>query len=90
MSRIDHLRVGRSAASGELPEQVLPDPSPGPTREAVVNRRVRTVLRRAILPTAAALEHVHDLADHAAIVFPLDAAHIRGQVRLNPIPVLIA
>jgi hypothetical protein len=34
---------------------------------------MRTVLRPAILPTAAALEYVHDPADHAAIVFALDA-----------------
>jgi hypothetical protein len=58
--------------------------------EPVVNRRMRTVLRRAILPTAAALEHVHDPADHAAIVFALDATHISRQVRSNPCPLLVA
>ena len=33
---------------------------------------------------------MHDPADHAAIVFALDAAHIRRQVRSNPSPLLIA
>jgi hypothetical protein len=64
-------------------------PAPPSARKGI-DRRRSTVVGRAIAPAAAALEHVHDLADHAAIVFPLDAAHIRGQVRLNPIPVLIA
>jgi hypothetical protein len=31
-----------------------------------------------------------DAADHPAVVRPLDAPDIRRQVRLNPIPLLIA
>jgi len=33
---------------------------------------------------------VHDAADDAAIVSPLDAPYIRRQVRFDPIPLLIA
>jgi len=33
---------------------------------------------------------VHDAADDAAIVRPLDAPYIRRQVRFDPIPLLIA
>jgi hypothetical protein len=33
---------------------------------------------------------VHDPADHAPIVFALDAAHISRQVRSDPSPLLIA
>jgi hypothetical protein len=33
---------------------------------------------------------VHDAADDAAVVHPLDAPHIRRQVKLNPLPLLIA
>jgi hypothetical protein len=32
---------------------------------------------------------MHDAADDAAIIHPLDAPHIRRQVRLNPLPLLI-
>jgi hypothetical protein len=33
---------------------------------------------------------VHDTADHAAIVYPLDAPDIRWQARFDPLPLLIA
>jgi hypothetical protein len=33
---------------------------------------------------------MHDPADHAPIVLPLDTAHIRRQSRLDPGPLLIA
>jgi hypothetical protein len=33
---------------------------------------------------------VHDAADDAAIVHPLDAPDIRWQARLDPLPLLIA
>jgi hypothetical protein len=37
-----------------------------------------------------ALQHVHDAADDAAIVHPLDAPDIRRQVRFDPLPLLRA
>src|SRR5262245_53532463 len=33
---------------------------------------------------------MHDTADDAAIIRPLDPAHIRRQVRFDPLPLLIA
>jgi hypothetical protein len=33
---------------------------------------------------------VYDAADNAAIVLPLDSAHIRRQVRFDPLPLLVA
>jgi hypothetical protein len=33
---------------------------------------------------------MHDATDDAPIVCPLDASHIRRQMRLNPLPLLIA
>jgi uncharacterized protein len=33
---------------------------------------------------------MHNTADHAAIIRPLDPAHIRRQVRFDPLPLLIA
>jgi hypothetical protein len=33
---------------------------------------------------------MHDAADHAAVVHPLDASHIRRQMGFDPLPLLIA
>ena len=51
---------------------------------------MRPVLGRTIAPSAAALEHMHNAADDAAIVSAFDATNIRRQVRGNPSPLLIA
>ena len=87
---VDHLRVGGSSVPGELPEQVSPDAAPSPAHKAVIDRCRRTILRRAIAPTTAALQYMHDAADDSAIVRPLDAPDIRRQVRFDPLPLLIA
>ena len=87
---IDHLRICGSSVPGELPEQVFPDAAPSPAHKAVIDRCRRTILRRAIAPTTAALQYMHDAADDSAIVRPLDAPDIRRQVRLDPLPLLIA
>ena len=68
-----HLRVSRSSAAGQFPEQVLPHAAPRPAHEAVIDRCRRTILGRAIAPATAAPQHVHDAADDAAIIHPLDA-----------------
>jgi hypothetical protein len=68
MGGIDHLRICQSPVPGKLSEQVFPDSAPRPTYEAVVDRRRRAIDSRAIAPATAALEHMHDAADDAAIV----------------------
>ena len=50
----------------------------------------KTILGRAIAPVTAALQHVHDTADDAAIIHPLDPPDIRRQARFDPLPSLIA
>ena len=75
---VDHLRVCRTPGSGKFPEQIFPDPAR------------RTIGRRAIAPATAAFQHLHDAADDAAVVHPLDAADIRRQERLDPLPLLVA
>src|SRR5262249_20754380 len=72
------------------PEQVFPDAAPSPAHKAVIDRCRRTILRRAIAPATAALQYMHDAADDSAIVRPLDAPDICRQVRLDPLPLLIA
>ena len=87
---IDHLRIRRSSTPGQFPEQVFPDAAPSPTHKAVIDRGWRTVLGRAIAPATTAFQHMDDAADHTAIFRPFDAPDIRRQVRLNPLPLLIA
>src|ERR1700686_2679587 len=87
---VDHLRVCRPSVPSELPEQVFPDATSRPAYEAVIDRRRWTISFRAIAPAASTLEHVHDPADHAPVIYSLDAAHIRRQMWFNPCPLLVA
>ena len=90
MRRVDHLRVCGAPVLSKLSEQIFPDATPCPAHKAVIDRRRRTISFWAIAPAAAALEHVYDPADHAAVVCSLDAAHIRRQMRFNPSPLPVA
>lgn len=90
MRAVDHLCRGRSAALGKGPEQALPDATLCPSRKAVIDRRVRAVLLRTILPAAAALQHVHDAADDPPVIDPLLAPNVGRQVRLDARPLLVA
>jgi len=87
---IDHLRLGRSATSGKLTEQPFPHAALRPADEAIVDCRRRTVLRRAIAPPAAALQHMKDAADHSSIVCAILAAHVRGKERRDAPPLVVA
>src|SRR5580700_10604112 len=80
----------RSPAPRQLPEKILPEPAPRLAHEAVVDRRRRVILGRAIAPAATVLENMHDPADDATIINPLDATNIDRQVRLDPRPLLLA
>src|SRR5215475_15050866 len=73
---IDHLGFGRSTTPGKSPEHPLPDPALSPTSKAIVDRRMWTVLRRAILPTTATLQHMQDAADHPPVINPHLATHV--------------
>jgi hypothetical protein len=87
---IDHLRVCRSPLASKLPEQVFPYAAPRPAHKAIIDRRRKTVFRRAIELAAAAFQHMYDAADDAAIVRPLNAPYIRRQTSFDPLPLLIA
>jgi len=87
---VDHLRGSGSPAPSKLPEKVFPDAAPRPAHKAVIDRCRRTVFGRAIAPAAAAFEHMHDAADHTAIVHSFNASDIRRQVEFNPRPLFIA
>src|SRR6478735_1460982 len=74
----------------ERPTACFCSPLTRPAHEPVIDCRRRAIGFRAITPAAAALEHMHDAADHAPVVCSLDAAHVRRQVGLDPTPLLIA
>ena len=90
MRGVDHLRVCGSPIPGKLPEQIFPDAAPSPTHKTIINGHVRAILGRAITPAAAAPENLHDPADDAAIIRPLNAPYIGRQVRFDPIPLFVA
>src|SRR5690349_13137680 len=56
------------AAAGESFKDRLPMSALGPAIETIVDRRVRTIVGRAIAPACATLKHVNDTADDASIV----------------------
>jgi hypothetical protein len=90
MRGVDHLRGCRSPVSDKFPEQIFPDPAPRPAHEAVIDRRRWAIGRRAIASATAAFQHLHDAADDAAVVHPLNPPDIRGQERRDPLPLLVA
>jgi len=72
--RLDRCGVDRQshlvlAAARERFKDRLPMSALGPAIETIVDRRVRTIVGRAIAPARAALKHVNDTADEASIVF---------------------
>jgi len=87
---VDHLRIRRSPAPGQLSEQALPQSASCPAYEAVIDRRRRAIFWRVITPPASALEHTHDPADYPPIIDPLNAAHIGRQMRLDLRLLLVA
>ena len=84
------MRVRRATVVGQLPEQVFPDAAPRPTREAIVDRRMRTIGFGTIAPATAALQHMDDAANHATIVLSFLASNFRRQMRFNAFPLLVA
>src|SRR5580704_19615866 len=88
--RVDHLCVCGSSVSSKLPEQVFPDATLRPAHKAIIDRCRRAILGRTIAPATAAFQHMHNAADDATIVRPLDSSYVGRQMRFDPIPLLIA
>ncbi len=86
---VDHLHIRGTSPAGKLSEQVFPDPAPRPAHKPSVDRRRRAILGRAIAPAAATFQHMNDAANDPSIIYTLDTANIRRQVRFDPIPLLV-
>jgi hypothetical protein len=68
VTAVERHLLRRILHAGDCRQQLLPDASLTPPREAVVNRLGRPVLGRTILPATAASLHVHDAAQYAPII----------------------
>src|ERR1700749_776738 len=87
---VDHLCVCGSSVSSKPPEQIFPHATSRPAHKAIIDRCRRSILGRAIAPATAAFQNMHDAANDAAVVRPLDAPYIRRQMRFDPSPLLVA
>src|SRR5262249_24157843 len=52
-----------------------------PANKAIIDRRRRTIVERAIAPAATTFQHMHDPADDSPIVRSFNTPHIRRQMR---------
>ena len=87
--RVERKRDGIFAGLGQRFKDRAPSSALCPTVEAIVDRRVRPVLRWTIAPPRTRLQHVNDAADDAPIVVPIRSRQSRRQVRFYPRPLLI-
>ena len=70
-------------------DQVHPEPAPRPAVEAVVDRRRRTVLDRAVTPAATSFENMDDARDHPAIVDATGSRLVLGNKPFDCGPLLV-
>ena len=80
---------GRTASRSQGGERRLPHAFLTPAHEPVIQRLVRAVVDRCILPPAARPQNVYDTADHPPIVDPRHAARIVGQIGSKPRELLL-
>ena len=85
---IDHLSVYLESSFNKLPEQVFPDAAPRPAHEAIINRIKDPCSDRQSAPATAAFRNVHDAADDAAVISPLDEPFIHSADQIRSVPLL--
>jgi hypothetical protein len=90
MSAVQRAFLRRCWRSRNCFEDTLPNAAPAPAVKPIVDRFMRAVFRRAVNPAASRLEHMHDPAQYAAIVFARRTRLIGRQQRLDLRPLLVA
>jgi hypothetical protein len=80
---VDENLLWRTARAGERAKQIAPNALRRPPDIAIVQRLSRPVDIRGIDPATAGLQHMHDAANHPAVVNPRLATRVRRQVRSN-------
>jgi hypothetical protein len=73
MRGIDHQPVGLPRRSRERLENPVEHAEFAPSQETIVERLVRTVFLRRVLPLKSMFQHVNNAADHASVVNARDA-----------------
>ena len=68
--RVDHHTLGLGALARKSREDLVEHAEPAPADEAIVERLVRAVRLRGVLPLQPIADHVHDPAHHAPVVDP--------------------
>lgn len=87
---VDRHGPDHAGRAGQRVKDGGPDALAAPPIEAVVDRRVGTVVGRAIAPAGARTQHMHDPADDSAIVDTVRTTPATRHQRLNPLPFRIA
>src|SRR5580692_6453387 len=90
MRGVDRHGSDHAGRPGQCVKNIGPDALAAPTIEAVVDRRVGTIIGRTIPPTRTRAQHVHDTTDDPAVVDAMRPAPAARHQRLNPSPLRIA
>jgi len=75
---------GRTASRSQGGERRLPHAFLTPAHEPVIQRLVRALVDRRVLPPAARFQDMDDTADHPSVIDPRHAARIVGQIGFKP------
>jgi len=73
-------RIGSRRDGGE---DVLPNAPRAPAREPIVDRLMRSILARTVLPAASDFLHMHDAAQYPPIIVALGTTLVGRQMRLD-------
>jgi hypothetical protein len=83
MRCVDHHPLGIAALVRQRCEDLVEHPKAAPTNKPIVDRLVRTILRRGVAPTKPILDHKHDRAHDPTVVHSRDAMRQR-KISHNP------
>jgi hypothetical protein len=86
---VERQRDGVFAELRQSFKDRTPSASFGPAVEAIVDRRIWTILGRAIAPTSSRLQHMNDAADDAPIVVARRTRQSCRQIRLDAHPLSV-
>jgi hypothetical protein len=90
MAAIERYLPRRVGIAGDRRKYRLPNTAFAPACEAIVDRLVRTVFARAILPPATNTLNMHDAAQNPPIIIALRAGLVGRQMRFDFRPLLVA
>lgn len=82
VSAVDRRAPSHRARCRQGIEQAHPEAPAKPTVEAIVDRRRRAIIRRAIAPSASRLQDMDDPGDHAPVINTPRTRLVPGQMRL--------